>query len=406
MSAGQSIPLARPWLDTAEADAARDVVLSGWVMQGPKVKEFEVQFAQSVGAPHACAVASGTAALHLALLAVGVSHGDVVVTVSHSFIATANAIRACGAEPIFVDIEPGGYNMNANLLERLLADSCRKENGRLYYRDADRLLQLAETPLKSAKAPIGRVAAILAVHQIGFPCDIARIGAIARAYDVPWIEDAACAAGTTWNGELIGAPHSDAACFSFHPRKLITTGDGGMITTRRRDIDEKVRHLRQHGMLAAKPGSPYESYACTALNYRLTDIQAAVGIEQLRRLPELVQLRRERVELYRKALAGNPMFGIIPEKPGEIVNWQSLPVGVCGPAQMLDRAIAALAAAGIAAKPGIMNAHEEPPYTGIWQLPESERRRRETLIVPLFHDLAAADIVRITDVLNAIAADA
>ena len=406
MSASKPIPLARPWLDAAEAGAARDVVLSGWVMQGPKVAEFERDFAAFVGAQHACAVASGTAALHLALLAVGVGHGDIVVTVSHSFIATSNAVRACGAEPVFVDIEPGGYNMDAAALERLLTDECNKQNGHLYYSDAGRLLQLAETPLRSAKGPLGRVAAILAVHQIGFPCDITKIGAIARAHGVPWIEDAACAAGTTWNGEPIGAPHSDAACFSFHPRKLITTGDGGMVTTKRREIDEKVRHLRQHGMVAAKPGSLYESYACTALNYRLTDVQAAIGIEQLRRLPEIVRLRRESVDLYRKALAGNPVFGIVPDKPGEMVNWQSLAVGICAAPGMLERAIVALAAAGIAAKPGIMNAHEEAPYAGIWRLPESERRRRETLIVPLFHDLSATDIQRIADILNRVAAHA
>jgi dTDP-4-amino-4,6-dideoxygalactose transaminase len=395
-----TIPLARPWLGEAEADAARATVLSGWVMQGPKVAEFEQQFAEYVGAGHACAVSSGTAALVLALKAVGVGHGDVVLTVSHSFIATANAIRACGAEPVFIDIEPAGYNMDVAALARLLADQCRRDGDGLWYKGVAGLLHLAESPLCTAKGPIGRVAAILAVHQMGIPCDITAIDGLAREYRIPWVEDAACAIGSEWQGERIGRPHGDAACFSFHPRKIITTGDGGMIVTNRPDIDEACRLWRQHGMVPAASGGLFETYACTAYNYRLTDIQAAIGLVQLGRLAEIVERRRERVAHYRTRLAGNPAFRIFPEPAGCRSNWQSLPLDFGGTGVDQGKLIHALAADGITAKPGIMNAHGEPPYGGLWELPESERRRTETILLPLFHDLELTDIERVAGVLK------
>jgi len=394
------IPLARPWLGEAEAEAARATVLSGWVMQGPKVAEFERCFADYVGASHACAVSSGTAALILALKAVGVGHGDVVLTVSHSFIATANAIRACGAEPVFVDIELTGYNLDPKALARVLGSECRRDGESLWYSGVDRLSRLPESPLRTAKGPAGRVAAILAVHQMGIPCDIGAVDKLAREYGIPWVEDAACAIGSEWNGQRIGRPHSDAACFSFHPRKVITTGDGGMIVTNRAEIDEACRHCRQHGMVPPSAGGVFESYACTAYNYRLTDIQAAIGTEQLARLPEIIERRRERVAYYRTCLAANPVFRILPEGPGKLYNWQSLPVDFGGAGIDPARLIGALTSSGITAKPGIMNAHSELPYGGIWQLPECERRRMETVLLPLFHDLDFADIERVAAVLD------
>src|SRR5580700_9940656 len=196
------IPIAKPFLGEPEAAAARRVILSGWTTQGPEVAAFEREFADFVGAPHACAVSSCTTALHLALLAASVRPGDEVITVSHSYIATANAIRYCGAIPVFVDIQPDTFNIDPALIERVI------------------------TP---------RTRAILCVHQIGMPADLSRILAIARKHSLIVIEDAACAAGSEilFNGswQKIGRPHGDIACFSFHPRKLITTGDGGMLTT-------------------------------------------------------------------------------------------------------------------------------------------------------------------------------
>jgi perosamine synthetase len=189
------IPIAKPLLAEAEIDAVRDVVMSGWLAQGPEVEAFELEFSAAVGTPHACAVSNCTAALELALRAVGVDTGDQVVTVSHSFIASANSIRACGAEPVFCDIDPATFNLDPDLLEAAI------------------------TP---------RTSAILGVHQMGMPCDLARIVAIARAHGLPVVEDAACATGSEIliNGDWqpIGRPFGDIACFSFHPRKVVTTG--------------------------------------------------------------------------------------------------------------------------------------------------------------------------------------
>src|SRR5690349_20095064 len=191
------IAIAKPFLGEEEAAAAREAILSGWVTQGPRVEAFEREFAAYVGASHACAVSSCTTALHLALHALGVGPGDEVITVSHSFIATANAVRYCGATPIFIDIDPRTYNMDPALIEAAI------------------------TP---------RTKAIMPVHQIGLPCDMPAILAIAQKHGLPVVEDAACAIGSqinvNGNWDRIGKPHGTVACFSFHPRKVITTGDG------------------------------------------------------------------------------------------------------------------------------------------------------------------------------------
>ena len=277
---GEFIPVARPWLGEAEAEAASRPILAGWVTQGPEVAAFEREFAAYVGAEHACAVSNCTTALHLALRAAGVGPGDEVITVSHSFIATANSIRYCGAIPVFVDIQPETFNLD---------------------------------PARIAEVIGPRTRAILCVHQMGMPCDLQAILAIARRHDLPVIEDAACAVGSEilWDGrwEKIGKPHGDVACFSFHPRKLLTTGDGGMITTNNSEWDAKFRLWRQHSMgvpdtVRHRAGQViFEDYAELGYNYRMTDIQAAVGREQLKRLPAMVDRRREQAQRYRQLLA-------------------------------------------------------------------------------------------------------
>jgi perosamine synthetase len=374
------VPVARPHLGHEEVSAAGRAILSGWVTQGPEVAAFEQEFAAFVGAPHACAVSSCTTALHLALLAVGVRPGDEVITVSHSYIATANSIRYCGALPVFVDIEPETFNINPGKVEAAISERTR---------------------------------AILCVHQVGMPCDLSHILQVASKHGVRVIEDAACAVGSEilYEGrwERIGKPHADVACFSFHPRKLLTTGDGGMLTTTSAELDTKFRLWRQHGMSIpdtvrhSSPKVTFESYPELGFNYRMTDIQAAIGREQLKRLPEAVAHRRQLAARYSELLADIPGL-ILPTEPDWArTNWQSycvrLPEGVEQRRfmqEMLDE--------GIATRRGIMCAHLEPAYQqpGTWRcaqtgcnpsgscpnLVESERAQSECVLLPLFSQMS------------------
>lgn len=377
MTTATTIPVARPLLDEREAEAARRVILSGWVTQGPEVAAFEREFAEAVGARHACAVSSCTTALHLALAACGVSSGDEVVTVSHSFIATSNAIRYCGATPVFVDIQRETYNIDPSLVE----------------------------------AAIGpRTKAILAVHQLGMPCDLEAIVEIGKRRSIPVVEDAACAIGSEirWNDrwERIGYPRGLVACFSFHPRKLLSTGDGGMLTTADPDLDRKFRLLRQHGMSVSdtvRHSSStviQEEYPVLGYNYRMTDIQAAIGREQLTRLSGIVSRRRALAERYRERLANVAGVSIPTEPEWARTNWQSYAVRVDAGhrRQIMQRMLDA----GISTRRGAMNAHREAAYpAGTWRaagsLQESEAAQDAAVVLPLFHQLTEADQDRVVE---------
>ena len=379
------IPIAKPWIGDEEVDAVSRPLRSGWVTQGPEVAAFEREFAAFVGATHACAVANCTVALHLALRAAGVGPGDEVITASHSYIATANSVRYCGAVPVFVDIEPDTFNLNPANVEAVIS---------------------------------ARTRAILAVHQMGMPCDLAALAAIAHRRQLPLIEDAACAVGSEirWQGawERIGKPHGDIACFSFHPRKLLTTGDGGMLTTTRADWDAQFRLWRQHSMSVPDAVRHqarqvmFETYPELGFNYRLTDIQAAVGRVQLGRLPEAVSRRRQQVVRYRELLADVRDVTLPAEPVWARSNWQSFCVRL---SERCDqrRVMQAMLGDGIATRRGVMCAHREPAYAHeAWscgagpgpcgcppatcvRLRESERAQDQGILLPLFHQMTDAE---------------
>lgn len=364
------IPIMKPVMGEAEAEAARRVILSGWITQGPEVAAFEREFSRIVGAPHACAVSNCTTALHLALLALGVTTGDEVITASHSYIATTNAIRYCGATPVFVDIDPATYNIDPALVETAIT---------------------------------ARTRAILCVHQIGMPCDLGAIVEIGRRRGLAIIEDAACAIGSeiNWHGqwEKIGKPHADIACFSFHPRKVMSTGDGGMLTTANPDWDKRFRLLRQHAMSVpdtVRHGASqviFESYPEVGYNYRMTDIQAAVGREQLKRLPEIIARRRSLAERYRGLLAGIPGIGLPIEPVWTRSNWQSFCVRL--PAKCDQRAVMQhLLDQDISTRRGIMCSHREKAYRDLplcQPLPHSEQAQEHCVLLPLYHVMTDAE---------------
>jgi perosamine synthetase len=368
------IPIAKPYIGQEEETAVLEALRSGWLSQGPRVAEFEKQFAAYVGTKHAIAVSSCTTALHLAFLGAGIQSGDEVLCPSLSFIATANSIRYVGAEPVFVDVDPVTFNMDPKKLEAAI------------------------TP---------RTRAILAVHQIGLPAAMNEINEIARRRNLVVIEDAACAIGSVYHGKRIGAPHSWMACFSFHPRKILTTGEGGMITTEDDQVNDRLRRLRQHAMDVSDVARHQsksvilERYDEVGYNFRMTDMQAAVGLVQLGRVEGFIQRRREFAARYTEALSRFDWMVPPSEPVGLRQNYQSYMVRLKANAPISrDDLMQALLDRGISTRRGIMASHREKPYFSNRVdslLPETNSATDNCIILPLFHQMTEQDQNHVID---------
>jgi perosamine synthetase len=367
------IPIMRPWLGREEQLAVVDVLASGWIAQGPKVATFESSVAAALGAAHAVATTSCTTALHLALHALGVGRGDDVVTPSLSFIATANAPRYVGARPVFADVDLETQNVTPETVERALGPATR---------------------------------AVIVVHQAGMPADVEAIEAVCAPRGIAVIEDAACAIGSTYHGRPVGGGRLVA--LSFHPRKLLTTGEGGMLLTSDATLARRLRRLREHGMAV----SAVERHGCSTVvledyvelgfNFRMTDLQAAVGLVQLAKLEAMVAERRRLAEAYRALIVDVPGLVLPDDPPHGTTNYQSFVVRLEDDLgvernevmqHLLDR--------GIATRRGIMAAHLEPAFAGrsAPALPVTERLTRRSLILPLFHAMGEDELGRVAEAL-------
>jgi perosamine synthetase len=355
------IPFSRPMLRGDEGAAVAAVIATGWVSQGPRVREFEAAFAERVGAAEAVATSNCTTALQLALHVSGVGPGDEVIVPSMSFIATANSVWQCGATPVFADVDPRTFNLDPEAAERAIT---------------------------------GRTKAIMPVHQLGLPADMDRFLALADRYGLELVEDAACAIGARYKSRPIGSL-GPLACFSLHPRKVITTGEGGMITLQDADVAARLRQLRQHAMDVsdlARHGARdviIESYPERGWNYRMTDMQAALGLCQLELLDEIRDERRRLAERYTDAIERIPFVEPPYEPEYAERTWQSYAVTLSADAP-IDRTelMRRLLLDGVPTRRGVMAIHEEGAYAEpAVELPHTEAASAGSLMLPLFAGL-------------------
>lgn len=353
------IPLAKPWFDNRELEAVGRVLASGWVVQGPEVEAFEQAVASLHEAKHCVAVSSGTAALHVAYLALGIGPGDAVFVPSFAWPSAANMAMAVGARPVFVDVLPDTYNMDPADLRRQIG--------------------------KCLDLGWGKPRGVVPVHEFGLPADLPSILDIAREFHLDVIEDAACALGATYSEKPVGT-FGRMGIFSFHPRKAITTGEGGAIVTNDDELAEACRMWRNHGQVFCRGQRGFEQ---AGFNYRMTEFQAAIGRVQLEKFPAILKRRQAIAQQYfdqLEACAGLRLPARAPEH-----TWQTFMV-VLDESLSLPEAAQALSAKALAAGPGSVAAHSIEVYRRRFgyqpsELPVSEALASHGLALPLYYDL-------------------
>ncbi len=361
------IPLTKPYFDADEIAEIKGVLDSGWVTQGPKVKEFEEGVARKIQSKHAIAITNCTSALHLALLCSGISSGDEVLVADYTFPATGHAVLYCGAKPIFVDIDPYSYNIDPEKIEALITKKTR---------------------------------AIIPVHTFGQPARMDEIVNIAQDYDLSLIEDAACALGAQYKGKYAGAI-GDIGCFSFHARKGITTGEGGMLVTNNDEIATKSRYLSTFGMTSAwerekKGRFLVPEFIDVGYNYKMSDITAAIGVAQLRRLDKIIERKRTLARYWDTRL--DEIEGIKKPyvDPDTISIYQSY-VALLDPTLDRNKMIQDLLLRGIQTQIGTYALHMQPVYHAPQTCPCSQNVFHRAISLPMYYTLQESVIDEVAD---------
>ncbi len=374
------IQIAQPFLGKEEHEAAKDPISSGWLTSGPKVKEFEENFAAYHGVKHAVAVTSATTALHLSLVALGVGPGDEVIVPSFTWIATANAVKYVGAKPVFVDIDLETFNIKVDDVKRCLTSKTR---------------------------------AIIPVHLFGLCSDIESLKKIAP--EIPIVEDAACAAGAKYNDQFAGGL-GDLGCFSFHPRKIITTGEGGMITTNDDYLASILKKLRNHGAEISEEErhrgpKPYilPEFNMLGYNFRMTDLQAAIGVKQLEKLERLVKQRNDWAKFYNDQFEQTEWIQTPKIPESGLHSFQSYVILIKESLAPSSRnsIMEKLQSLGISTRPGTHSVHLLNYYKNQYgflpeDYPNSLEAHNSSIAIPLHNLMLEEDFFFVSDTLKSI----
>lgn len=364
------VPLCRPCFDSEEMQEIARVLDSGWVSKGPEAEAFENAVGKYVSARHAIAVVNCTAALHLALLGIGVGKDDEVLVSDFTFPATGHAVLYCGARPVFVDALARTYNMNTELIGDLVTE---------------------------------RTKAIMPVHAFGQPAEMDKVIRLAKKHGLKVIEDAACSLGATWKGKQTGAI-GHAGCYSFHARKGVTTGEGGMVVTSNKELADKVRYLSVFGMRAAWEREGSEEYVVpefhdVGFNYKLSDILAAVGVVQMRKLDGIIQRKKELAKRFDEMLESVPQLRKPLVAKGASHIYQSY-VALVDKKVDRNRLIASLKKLGIQAQIGTYASHIQPVYHSKQRCPVSKCLQKRTIALPFYYSMTTAEIERLENALK------